>query len=369
MEDLFDATVTEYENEESIEIPKEIRKIRTQPYDYSVGYIVNLIDNNKIYLAPDFQRYAKVWDDKTASLLIESILLNVPIPPIYVSEEDDGKWVIIDGLQRLTSFRRFIHNEFKLRGMEAFPELNKLNYESLPPKAKSVLNDGALRIILITKESHPEMQYDVFMRLNRGSVKLTEQELRNCLYRGKLNDLIKSLCNNKNLQSILGLSEPHKRMEDAELILRYLAISENYDRNTNSLNDYKSIMKTYLNSFMKNNQNLTDEKIVILREKVENTLEKVFAVFQNNAFRKILEDGAYYKWINKAIFDFIMLSFERYSLDELKAHKSEIVELLKNLPNEDDNFLHAISSGTSEKNNLNYRLNTWLQKMDVIING
>ena len=75
------------------------------------------------------------------------------------------------------------------------------------------------------------------------------------------------------------------------------------------------------------------------------------------------------KWINKAIFDFIMLSFERYSLDELKAHKSEIVELLKNLPNEDDNFLHAISSGTSEKNNLNYRLNTWLQKMDVIING
>ena len=367
--DLFDTSVSEYEDDEIKEIPKEIRKIRTQPYDYSVEYIVNLIKNGKIYLEPDFQRNARVWDDKTASLLIESILLNVPIPPIYVSEEDDGKWNIIDGLQRLNSFKRFLNNDFKLRGMEAFPELNKMNYENLPSKARSVLNDGALRIILITKESHPEMQYDVFMRLNRGSVKLTEQELRNCLYRGKLNNLIKELCNNANLLNILGLKEPHKRMDDAELVLRYLAISENYDWEKHMVLEYKSVMKTFLNTFMKQHQNPSDEKILQLKDKFENTLDKVFSVFEQNAFRRILETGEYYNWINKAIFDFIMLSFECYSKDSLVRNKDKIFDLLKSLPLQDADFYRAISSGTSEKNNLNYRLDKWLREMDKIINA
>lgn len=164
-----------------------------------------MIEKGRIFLQPDFQRYSQVWDYKTASQLIESVLLNVPIPPIYVAEEDDGSWNIIDGLQRLTSFKNFYEGKFKLRGLDSLKELNKQSYESLNQNAKSILDNGSLRIILITKESHPEMKYDVFMRLNRGSVKLTEQELRNCLYRGSLNDLIKDLRNNTQLLDILNL--------------------------------------------------------------------------------------------------------------------------------------------------------------------
>lgn len=163
-----------------------------------------MIDDGDLLLDPDYQRNY-VWDNKKASLLVESFLLNVPIPVIYVCEDDDGRWNVVDGLQRLESLRRFFANEFKLRGLEVLQELDGFQYSTLNPKAARLLRNGILRIILIFKESHPDIKYEIFMRLNRGSIRLTEQELRNCLYRGKFNDLLKELRNNNQFLRILGL--------------------------------------------------------------------------------------------------------------------------------------------------------------------
>ena len=366
---VFNEKESEYtENfEDTIEIPKEQRKIRTQAYDKSIEDTVRMIENNRIFLQPDFQRYSGVWDLKTSSLLIESILLNVPIPPIYVAEEEDGTWNIIDGLQRLTTFKEFYSGKFKLRGLESLKELNKLEYKTLNQKAKTILDNGNLRIVLITKESHPEMKYDIFMRLNRGSVKLTEQELRNCLYRGKLNDLIKNLRNNKNLLNILNLTEPHHRMIDAELILRYLAISEKYDNIENKINGYNGIMRSFLNEYMNERRDITDKDIVMLENKFNDTLDKVYAVFERNAFRRIEENGEYYKWINKSIFDFIMLSFEKYDKNKLISKKHEIINSLKDIVNNNIEFEQAITVGTSEPKKLKYRLSKWQINMTDIM--
>lgn len=365
----FDDKEKDYtpEYEENIDFPKD-RKIRTQPYDYSVGYIVHLINQRKIYLEPDFQRNSDVWDTKTKSLLIESILLNVPIPPIYVSEESDGTWNIIDGLQRLSTFKEFLNNEFKLSHLEAYTQFNKASYNTLPDKAKSLLDDGVLRIVLITKESDPEMQYDVFMRLNRGAVHLNEQELRNCLFRGELITLVKELCHNNQLQEILRLKKPHKRMVDAELILRYLAISEGFDKNKEEVTSYKSVMKTFINFYCKKFQHLGQDDIQKIRDRIQQTLSKVYSIFGKDAFRKISNNGEYASGVNKAIFDIIMVSFEKYDEAKLKSHKDKITELLKNLPETDAKFNDAINTGTSETSNLNYRLSTWIREMDKIIN-
>ena len=367
--EIFESKVTEYSEgyEDSIQVPKELRKIRTQAYDKSVEDTVRMIEKGRIFLEPDFQRYSQVWDYKTASQLIESVLLNVPIPPIYVAEEDNGTWNIIDGLQRLTSFKNFYEGKFKLRGLDSLKELNRQNYESLNSNAKSILDNGSLRIILITKESHPEMKYDVFMRLNRGSVKLTEQELRNCLYRGNLNDLIKELRNNQQLLNILNLDKPHKRMDDAELILRYFALSKHFNQEDVKINDYKGIMKTFLNSYMDKNKMLSLEQVDELRQKFNCTLNKVYNIFGDNSFKRIEDNGEYYRWINKAIYDFIMLSFERYDLESLLAKKSEIIEALKKCINEDKDFEDSITVGTSEPRRLEYRLRIWLHQMDIIM--
>lgn len=112
---------------------------------------------------------------------------------------------MIDGLQRLYSLKRFFEGKFKLSGLEILSELNKHDINSLNPKALRLLKNGLLRVIMITHDSNEEIKYDVFMRLNTGSVHLNEQELRNCLYRGNLNRLLKELTNNVQWQTLLGL--------------------------------------------------------------------------------------------------------------------------------------------------------------------
>ena len=185
------------------EIPREKRILRTQAYDKSVSDLISMMgaDSNDIILDPHYQR-SYIWDNKRASLLIESILLNVPIPVIYVAEDDDGRWNVVDGLQRLNSLKRFFNNEFKLTGIEVLPELNRLQFSTLNAKAQRLLKNGIIRVIVILQESHPEIKYDIFLRLNRGAVRLSEQELRNCLYRGTFNSFIKELRKEKQFQKI-----------------------------------------------------------------------------------------------------------------------------------------------------------------------
>lgn len=237
----------ESDNESKIpyEIPQEVRKITTQAYDKSVSDIVRMIDDKDIKLDPDYQRNY-VWDNKKASMLIESIILNVPIPVIYVSQEKDDSWSVIDGLQRLNSLKRFFDGKFKLSGLEILSELNKQDINTLNPKALRMLKNGLLRVIMITHDSNEEIKYDVFMRLNTGSVHLTEQELRNCLYRGSFNKLLKELTQNKTWQTLIGLNGPHKRMADRELALRFLAIVKHWDAEKGEITNYKGRMKSFL---------------------------------------------------------------------------------------------------------------------------
>lgn len=119
----------DYDDDSKIpyEIPKEVRKITTQAYDKSVADMVRMMEDKDIRLNPEYQRNY-VWDNKKASMLIESIILNVPIPVIYVSQEEDDSWVVIDGLQRLNSLKRFFAGKFKLSGLEILSDLNKCDH-------------------------------------------------------------------------------------------------------------------------------------------------------------------------------------------------------------------------------------------------
>ncbi|MDB2158983.1 DUF262 domain-containing protein [Clostridium butyricum] len=364
--DDSDINLIAEEEGEIAEIPAEQRKLRLQAYDKSVSDLVNMIRNGDIIFSPEYQRNY-IWDNRKASLLVESILLNIPIPVIYASEEEDSAWNIVDGLQRLNALKRFYDNNFKLSGLEVLKELNGVKYDDLNPKAKRMLNNGNLRVILIFNDSNPEIKYDIFMRLNTGSVKLNEQELRNCLYRGSLNDMIKELRKNKKFLSILGLKAPHKRMNDCELILRYLAFSENYDKDSNKIIDYKGSVKPYLNSFMKRNSDAKDIYINNLREKFNNTIDKVYEVFGENAFRK-LNDDEYENKLNRAIMDVIMIGFEKYSLEEIKKNKARILDLYKNIL-KDPNFNILVTQATSDTKVIEKRMKSWTDMLAKVMRG
>ena len=359
---------SEETTDQAVQIPTSERKLHTQAYDKSISDLVNKIEEKEIILTPQYQRNY-VWDNKKASLLIESILLNVPIPVVYMAEDEESRWNVVDGLQRLYSLKKFFKDEFKLIKLEVLEELNGQKYSSLNPKAKRILKNGIIRTVVISQDSHHEIKYDIFMRLNRGSIKLNEQELRNCLYRGSLNDLLKELRENQEFMKMIGISGTHKRLIDAEIILRYLAISEKYNRQKGEVDNYSGQMKTFLNNYMSKHKNLSDDFLNKIKIKFNNTVEKVYQIFGDRAFQKINQDGNIDPRLNRAIHDCLMIGFENKEASILQANKENIVSEFRDLIMNDDNFYDAISSWTSDKNKLNYRLKTWNENLDRILSN
>jgi hypothetical protein len=360
--DNFEDTYGDEETE-PVEIPKEVRHLRTQSYDKSVRDLIAMIDDQDIDLDPDYQRNY-LWDNKKASLLIESILLNIPIPVIYVAENDESQWNVIDGLQRLTSLERYFKNEFKLTKLDVLNELNGLTYHNLPPKPKRILNNGMLRVVVLLAETHPEIKYDVFMRLNTGSVKLNEQELRNCLYRGSFNSFIKECRNNKVFQSCLKITEPHKRFADAELILRFFAIRENINLNTGELN-YPGRMKTFLNNYMVKNQTMTESRICELRDLFLHTMDNINSVLGATAFRRVLPDGAKEVRVNRSLSDIVMLCFSVLDKKICVENKEELENIISELC-KNPTFVDSITLGTSDSRKIETRLTLALQAFGII---
>ncbi|MDN4073869.1 hypothetical protein [Fictibacillus terranigra] len=221
-------------------------------------------------------------------------------------------------------------------------------------------------MILIFNDSHPEIKYDIFMRLNSGSVRLNEQELRNCLYRGNLNDALKEMAKNPKFLAILGLKYPHKRMVDCEMILRYFAFSHNYDTKTGKLKNYKGATKPFLNAFFATNQDLPLKQIAQLKQKFDNVISSVYEVFGDKAFRKLSDEEGFDSKLNKAIMDVIMISFEHYTFEEIKAKKVEIFDMYKRKL-EEPKFNIAITQATSDTKVIEYRLNEWIEELNKVM--
>ncbi len=363
MENNNEIKFEDVEKQNDLEIPQDVRNITTQAYDKSVSDIVRMISDKDLVMDPDYQRNY-VWDNKKASKLIESIILNVPIPVIYVSEEADSSWSVIDGLQRLNSLKRFFDGKFKLSGLEVLHELNKLDFKSLPSKSARMLKNGLLRIVMITADSNDDIKYDIFMRLNTGSVHLNEQELRNCLYRGRFNSFLQDEARNPTWLLMLGLDEPHKRMSDRELLLRFLALGKNWDRESNTVIGYKGNMKSFLNAFMKKYQN-DDNAIGEFKSLCDETIDKVYCVYGGHAFRRINEDGSVTP-INRALMDALMISALYYTKEDLIQKKECIRErLLKELDDNTEFRLSTLTS-TSDVKVLNSRIKIWCDVIDSL---
>jgi hypothetical protein len=350
-----------------LEIPKEKRYLNTASYDYSIEFLVDLMNgpHAKIVLEVPFQRNF-IWKADRSSQLIESAIMNVPIPPLYFAEEEDGRWLVLDGLQRLNTLLSFYQNEYALKGLEIIKELEGLKYKDLPPKAKSLLNDGLMRINVIKKDSHPDIKYDIFMRLNKGSVSLNYQELRNCLYRGHLNDKVKSFVEeSKDFQTALKLKKRHERYLDAEFVFRILALHEKVERTSKGdyiVKGYNGRMVNFINDYMKRTSTLSKKEAEGIITDFKRTLAKVIEVFGiERAFKDPTTGSLKF---NKSIGEIIAISFHYYDEELLKKNKKQIVKLLNTLLAKDDSFRSSISLRTSDSDVVNYRLNIWLKNLD-----
>lgn len=353
-----------------IDIPKEKRYLNTTSYDYSVEFLVDLMSGKhpKIVLEVPFQRNF-IWKADRSSQLIESVIMNVPIPPLYFAEEEDGRWLVLDGLQRLNTLLTFYQNEYALKGLDIIKELDGLKYKDIPPKAKSLLNDGLMRVNVIKKDSHEDIKYDIFMRLNKGAVSLNYQELRNCLYRGELNDKVKQYVNDTPLfPLLLKLKKPHERFLDVEFIIRVLALQDKLEINQlgqYAIKGYTGRMVNFINDYMKQTKSIDSITASDIINKFHETLLKVVAVFgEQRAFKDPTSDALKF---NKALSEFIMISFTQYTFEQLVSNKQAIVALLDNLLASNGEFRDSITFRTTDSDVVNLRINTWLKALKNVI--
>ncbi|MGO4860027.1 DUF262 domain-containing protein [Arthrobacter sp. 2MCAF14] len=244
-----------FETDEPVDVTKDRwvqaqRDLITTTLDYNLQTIAGLVADGRIDLSPAFQRRDR-WDVKRRSLLIESFLMNVPLPPVFLNEDEYGQYSIIDGKQRLTTVSEFLTDKFELQGLGIFSEANGLRFSELDASLQSVLQTRAsLRAIILLRLSDPLIKYHVFQRLNTGGVRLNAQEVRNVTFAGALNDDIVEASAYPKFTELLGLTETGKakaaiwqQMRDVELVLRYLTLRDTWEKFAGSLG---GAMNTFL---------------------------------------------------------------------------------------------------------------------------
>jgi Protein of unknown function DUF262 len=272
----------EDDEEEEFQFPPAERKVITQPLDLSVQTLHEQW-TNKLLVLPEIQR-EYVWDNAKASRLIESLALNIPIPVLYFAETDDAKYEIFDGHQRVLSIVNYINGLFPLTGLAVLREFRGKRFSELPEREQRFLKMRTLRTILISIDSHPNMKFEIYERLNTGSISLNAQELRNSIYRGPFNDLLHDLAKFGPFRALVGSKQPRKRMVDEEAILRFFAMHE-------KIETYRTPLKKFLNTFMSEKRNATVVQIQEYRAVFVHAITAATALLGNSAFRMLGPDG------------------------------------------------------------------------------
>ncbi len=312
------------EEKELIEEDRDTRRVFTEKKDFPLSTIKEMFDDGDIIPQPDYQR-EYVMDEKQASKLVESVLMGIPIPTVYLCEEIDGTFSIIDGQQRMTSFVRFLKNEFSLKGLEELSELNKKFFLDLDKSMQRNIKAATLNSIILTKESS-ELKYEIFARLNQGSIKLKPQELRNCVYRGTFNNMLEDIAkNNKTLETLF--IEGNKRKTYQENILRFFAL-----RNFNS---YSSSMGKTMNLYMVEHLNDDEKKIEEAKKLFNSKIDIIKQVFGNLAF--CAYDRTKNQFMNKfsgSVYDSIIIACSMFDnhvlMNNADMIRRQVEELKKN---------------------------------------
>ena len=217
------------------ELATERKNIKTDSYDMSIGEIISLYHDGDLKLNPAFQRLYR-WDQDHKVRFIESILIGIPIPQIFVAQKEDGKWDIVDGVQRISTLLQLVgdlpgHDPLVLDGTDYLPSLEGMTWETMPNDAKRILKRARIGVNIILTENSIESQYELFQRLNTGGVSLESQEIRNCLiimlnesYYEKINELK----NYEAFRKCLTVTDEKLKVEyHMELIVRYLIAKRN----------------------------------------------------------------------------------------------------------------------------------------------
>ncbi|MGT0196919.1 DUF262 domain-containing protein [Burkholderia pyrrocinia] len=331
--------------------------------DWTIESINLQIQKGNIDLQPSFQRRG-AWDETRKSRLIESIIVNMPVPNITLAENKDhrGRFIVIDGKQRLLAIQEFMQDGYRLRGLDLRPDLNGLAFSGLATADRESFENSTLRSTLIKNWQDENFLYATFYRLNVGSLPLSPQELRKALIGGKLIDAIEEyLQSSKPFHAIFGAGLD-KRMRDSELVLRFIA----FDGNVIS---YRGDFKAYLDETTRYYESEWDGRVGELRQRLQRldlALETSVEIFGEYAFRKWL-GSRYERVMNRAIFDCVIRYFaEGHTSAAAVTNKDNVVQKFQEVCG-NEAFRNAIEKSTKTQEATRNRLTIWGQALSAVI--
>lgn len=339
------------------------KKVVMEPKDITIFQYKRWFDNARLSLNPDWQR-AYVWRGKRPSMLIESLLMQIPIPVIFLAKTDTETYEVIDGVQRLTTAFNFVDNKFALTGMTVFKDFNGLRFKELPEQARSQIEDAAITAFILSERTSQDMLFTIFERINTGGVSLNEMEIRNCIFRGRLNDRIRLLTKNKDFLDALNMKNVGDRMLDRSLILRFLAFYEQgHDKASSGL-------KAFLNRFFEAHRNASEKLLNEFEDRLKKAMRSAVSVFGSHAFRmrreSVKSGGDWTPRANASIFQVIATSLARYEHHDIVRNADAINETYLDLL-ADPRWIDAVSKATGDYQNIRYTFETWNHRLDAVM--
>ena len=367
----------ENENDFDTTNDNEQRKLYIDKVDKSTSDLFRMLIEGELNLQPEYQRNF-VWENKTMSKFIESLLLSIPIPTIFLAENEDDTFEVIDGQQRLTTIFSFMKSRLEkeqlenlpenlkkieplsLTGLETLKQYNKESYSSMTDIQRK-FNNVSLPIVIVKKDSSEDIKYDIFSRINSGSIKLNTQELLNVMYRGELLKSLNDLATIKEVDNIFG-NRPvlKKKFGYQEILLRAIAMECFINKDTWQLQEVPIKNTTALNKkYKKYNGRLNLAVLDYLKEFrndlaeakrlktfLKDVIYKVSIVFGEEAFKRINKSNS--TSINKTIAELQLVTLSRFDLNLIEKNKEFIKESFNNfLTNNDENIFIRATNNTS----------------------
>ncbi|MFN0158444.1 MAG: DUF262 domain-containing protein [Bacteroidota bacterium] len=347
------------------------------------NFVEALRRQNYMTLRPFYQR-RKRWDEERQSTLIESFIINVPVPPIFLYEKSYNSYEVMDGQQRITAIKDFYDDKLRLTGLEIWHELNGMLYKDLPNQVKAGIDRRSISSIVLLKESAPDdeeamlLRQLVFERLNTGGVKLEKQEVRNALYQGGLNNLLLGLSRLEDFRKAWNLpshSEDEdndgsnadifgigffQKMEDLEVILRFFALRH--------VEHYRGGLAGFLDLYMVRSRMFTKEDIIFLQDLFVRTLRLGREIFEDLIFQHF--DPGKQDWMGKKqkpFADAVMVGLSRHldQADILGKKRLQVIEGTKNLFSKYEPG--TFSGRNNTKADVQGRINYFSEMLDEVI--
>lgn len=344
------------EKEPSIKQPYNPLEVDIISQQIVLHNIFDRLENKEIELNPDYQRRSGLWEQKEKSRLIESILIRIPLPTFYFDCRDDNKWVIVDGLQRITALNDFVvkkvgdEKKLYLSDLEYLNEYNGKTYEDLPRQLQRRMQESAISAYCIRPGTPDDITISIFKRINTGGLPLTMAEIRNSVYHGKVADLVNKMASSESFLKATRRKIPVDRMDDRELVTRFISFFvlgyEKYDGNIDAFYDKGlSHIKKY-----------TDDQRTVLCTNFLESMDTCVKLFGDYAFRKLNVDNNRFGPLNKALFECVSVSIAYLSSaqkQKLIKNKDMFLEQYKKIFT--GSFYASISNATGTKEHADER--------------